>query len=885
MDQLRTAARFRVPLLPEPLVSRRRLLDLLEREIPRHKLAVLSAATGYGKTTLLAQWARMSRCEVVWLSLDADDNGVDQLFRSLTVAWEHVRPGVATSPLALLAGSLGPDRGLLLSAFIEEAAATPGHLAFVLDDAHLLSDSDLVEVLGSVIDQLPATVHLVLAGRGMPALPLARYRARRQLLELDANDLQFDIEDTGAFLREVAGMDAPADEVQSLHEQLEGWPAGIHLTSLALGRHPDLPRPVSVGGRQRFISDYLREEVLAGLSDDDRLFLLQTCILDELSASLCDAVTGRSNSRDILERLERMRAFVIALDDDRQWYRFHRLFADVLRDELDRHGPGGRPDLHRRAGWWYVDRGLPDAAVHHAIQAVDVELVATIIERHAFALLIGGEVRRVRRWLGQVPEGWLSADPVLGLAQAASLLVTGAFDRCVTYLDALEARLRGSDRPDVAGRLAQVTAIRCFVACFENDLPMAEAYAERALPALPPDDLNFRPGIYGALGDTYRRNGLWREARASYLRMLDFAHAPAARSQAVHLLGALADLELVQGHLRQAGEYWRMALAVVEEPEYRRSVPLPLAGWVYVRYGELLCELHRLVDAWSYVERGLERAELGGDSRALMAGYLAATRVRFAEGDLDGASAFLDRARPLREDVPLTEWTSRFDRMQVELWLARDQLRSVASWVDQVEIPDPPDGDLVNLAVARVLVATGDPSSIGRAQSILRSVLGQAEVDGRLHVQIESLALQALGWRRLGDRVAAMTSLERAMSLAEPEGYVRLFADLGTPMAHLLQESRARGVRPEYVAELLSAFGTARAEAPGVTVALPEPLTRREREILELIAAGLTNQEIAGQLSISAETVKKHTGNIYGKLGVRGRTQAIARARALRLLS
>jgi len=572
------------------------------------------------------------------------------------------------------------------------------------------------------------------------------------------------------------------------------------------------------------------------------------------------------------------------VDDERAWYRYHRLFAGFLRDELDRHAPAELPGLHQRAARWYLDQQMPDGALDHAVQAGDADLVAVIIERHAFALLVGGEVRRVGRWLDMIPVDWLDSQPIIRLARAAESLLTGAFDSCTQQLDELESMLRDSSRVDSARRLAEVSAVRCFVACFENDLSMAETYAGRALPDLPADDRNFRPGIFGALGDTYRRNGRWREARASYLKLLDYTHAAATRSEAVHLFGALADLELFQGHLQEAAIYWRRALAIVEEPEYRSAVPLPLAGWVYLRYGELLSEWNQLGDARSYVSVGLERAELGGDSRTLIAGYLAAARIDLAEGRVDSAGALLERVRPLLDGSSLPEWTSRFDRLRLELWLAQGQLRSASSWADRVEIPDQPDGDTVNLAIARVLVVAGDPGSVSRSQSILRAVLARAATEGRLHIEVEALVVLALSWWRLGDRASALTALERALRLAEPEGYVRLFADFGPSIVQLLREARSRGVMPEYVTTLLGAAGAAAVADPAARGMMLEPLTRREREVLELLAAGLTNREIAGRLSIAPETVKKHAGSIYGKLGARGRTAAVARARAAGIL-
>jgi LuxR family maltose regulon positive regulatory protein len=354
------------------------------------------------------------------------------------------------------------------------------------------------------------------------------------------------------------------------------------------------------------------------------------------------------------------------------------------------------------------------------------------------------------------------------------------------------------------------------------------------------------------------------------------------------VFGALADLELQQGRLRDAAAYWRKALARIQDRASWGSFPLPLIGWVYIRMGELLYEWNELTEAWDHLSRGLERAELGGDVRALIAGYLVAGRAKLTEGDLEAAAEYLERARPLVEEASFPDWTSRFERFQLELWLVQDRLRAAVNWADtrlQAEVVEErPEDEIAQQAMARVLIVKGDTPAIERALALLGRLLQAAEVEGRTGIQIEGLALQALAQWRWGEPASAITSLERALRLAEPEGYVRLFVDLGLPLARLLQEARSRNVMPDYVEKLLAACGADLAWPASAEQALPEPLSLREQEVLQLIAAGLTNREIAEQLVVSPETVKKHTGSIYGKLGVHSRTEAAARARDLDLL-
>lgn len=882
MDSFLLATKLRVPPQPPYGVRRARLIDALEGGIPYVKLVLVSAPAGSGKTTLLSQWAQASRFPLAWLSLEDEDDDPERFFRCLLAAWEEVQPGVGESPLGLLLGGLSPDIEAVLAAFINVAGNAPGPVVFVLDDYHLLKEPSIQAGLAYLLDHLPPALHFVLAGRAEPPLPLARYRARGELMEFRAEDLNFWPEETSDFLNQKMGLNLAPGEVDRLQAQLEGWIAGLQLVALSLQRRLTGADKLAVSGRHRFIADYLSEEVLAHLGDGMRLFLLQTSILDRLCGPLCDAVTAGEEGQQMLELLERENLFLAPLDDSREWFRYHHLFADFLHEQLNRLHPDEVAGLHCRAARWYLAHDLPEPAFQHAVAGNDAGLVLQIGEQHFEVKLLSGEFNVLNRWFESLPEQWYWDYPLIGLIRAGVFLFTGALEagaRCVDEVEQGLARVKSADK---RWGLARVSAIRCAVACFQNDLAQAEAYAARALQDLPEEDHTFRAAIHHALGDTYRRNGRWQEAKASYLKVLDLVLEPAYRIRLGHVFGALADLELRQGRLRDSWAYWRKALAIIQERETWGSFPLPLIGWVYIRLGEVLYEWNELEEAGEHLSQGLERAELGGDVQALMAGYLAAGRLKLAAGDLTAAGEALERTRPLVENTPFPDWADRFARLQLELWLAQDRLRAAVDWADNMQ----QDGSLneeARLAVARVLIVKGDLPALERALALLEELLQAVETEGRAGIQVEALALQALAQWRRGDRAGALTALEWALRLAEPEGYVRLFADLGLPMARLLQEARARQVRPEYVEKLLAACGTDLAPAPGPGT-LPEPLTRREQELLALLAAGLTNREIAEVLVISPETVKKHTGSIYGKLGVRSRTQAAARARELGLI-
>ncbi|HSJ58833.1 MAG TPA: LuxR C-terminal-related transcriptional regulator [Anaerolineae bacterium] len=895
MDEVLLTSKLRIPPPPRTAVDRARLVRALDRAVSQARLILISAPAGYGKTTLVSQWAHAGRWPVGWVSLGEADDDLGRFLRYLFAAWQEVQPGVGDSRLGLLLSAPSPDVESVLAAFINVAhgvtgdapADVPGDAVLVLDDYHLTADPAINDALAFLLDHLPPLLHFVVLSREEPALPLARYRARGELAEFRAADLAFGVEETKVFLNEAMGLDLADDQVAALHAQVEGWIAGLQLAALARQQGLVGIDGRAVTGRQRFIADFLRQDVLARLEDGVRQFLLETGILQHLSGALCDAVTGRSDGQEMLERLERENLFLVPLDDTRTWFRYHRLFADLLRAEMYRRDAERAAELHRRAADWYLAHDLPEEAFGHAVAADDPKLVMDILERYFSAKLLAGEIRVVQRWLDALPEEWQARYPTVGLVHAGVLLSTGQFETSTRTLDAVEQALIPGEGGEVGRQRARVTALRCYIACFQNDLARAEALADRALQALPEEDVAFRPGVYGALGDTYRRHARWEEARACYLKLLDFGHTPVFRVEAVHVYGALADLALRQGGLREAHRYWRWALEAIEERESVGRLPLPVAGWVHARVAEILYEWDGRAEARDHLSRGLRRAEPGGDVRALIAGYLGTARLELADGNVDAAAEYVERAHPLVDRAQFAHWAGRFERTRLELWLAQGRLRQAGRWADEVlrvGAGAEPERVVTRLAVARALIAAGNGRSVERAMALLRRLVQAAEGEGRTGVQIEGLALQALAHWRRGEEAAAATALEPALRLAEPEGYVRLFVDLGLPMARLLQEAHSREVMREYVEGLLAAFEGSVAVAAHPGHGLPEPLTAREQEILNLLAAGLTNREIADSLVISPGTVKKHAGNIYGKLCVHSRTEAASRARELNLL-
>jgi LuxR family maltose regulon positive regulatory protein len=497
-----------------------------------------------------------------------------------------------------------------------------------------------------------------------------------------------------------------------------------------------------------------------------------------------------------------------------------------------------------------------------------------------------GQHQLLRRWFDTLPDAWQFQYPIIGLTQALWLGMNGNMAGCLAQVDAVEEAVRNSEREDRGWQLARVTAARCQIACARNDLETAEPLAEQALRGLPESDHHFRANVHQSLGEANRHIGRWHEARKHYHEALALVQDPGYRYRSTHIYGALADVELRQGKLRDAARFWDKALAVIEERKSWGYLPLPLTGWVSIRMAEIQYEWNELDLAAELVERGLERSEVGGVAQSLIVGYLIAGRLRLTQGDVSAAADYVELARPHLENVQLHHWIGRFERLQTEVWLTQDKLRTAVNWSDEMmgdgALPQRPQIELAYLAVARVLVYKGDGAALQQALTLLQRLEQTAAREGRAAVQIEALALQALAHQKRGDEPSAMVAIETALRLAEPEGYVRLFLDLGLSMIRLLQAARDRGVMANYVSRLLAAIDADWEEVSERP--LPEPMTMRETEILRLIAAGLTNQEIAAQLVISPETVKKHASNIYGKLNVSSRTEAVATARELALL-
>jgi LuxR family maltose regulon positive regulatory protein len=909
------------------LVPRPRLTQLLSEALHR-KLTLVSAPAGFGKTTLLGEW--IETCEALvqvgWLSLDEDDNDLARFLAYLVAAFQSARTELGMDTLDPSQAHQPAAAQTLLAALLNQIDATPVPLVLVLDDYHLINAQAVHDAVDFLLQHAPENLHLVIATRSDPPLQLARLRGQGQLSELRASDLRFTYEEAAAFLELIVGAELSAEDLATLTSRTEGWIAGLQMASIALRAmvsaperdQGDITRFIQgFSGSHRYILDYLVEEVLQRQPGGVQAFLLQTAILDRLTGPLCDAVleTGtselevhptlrqppisdlRSPSQQILEHLEATNLFVMPVDHQRHWYRYHHLFADLLRQRLLQTYPDQVPTLHRRASRWYADNGLIAQAINHALAAKDFGPATDLIEQVAEATLMRSEVSTLLNWVDALPDELVRARPSLCLFHAWALLLAGR------PLDAVQARLRDADSGPghVPGKAA---ILRGFLAALLGQTPRAAELSRQALEQLPQDDLFLRCVVTWSLGIAH----LWRGDFPAGRRALEQA---ARMSQqmgnvmvAVVALCHLAESHLIQGQLQQAWELYTQALDLAVD---RQGQPLPIAGMAQIGLGELLRERGDLAAAVRYLEEGIELTQQWGIIGTLD-GYIALARVRQAQGDMESAYEAMRAAEQVALRFDATELDDRFVALhKARLCIAHSdadpsRLEAAMHWLQERGLEPLVDPrlpavepsqtgftvyylhELEQTTVAQALICQ---DRTDEALALLEPLLPVARRQERTGAVIEIQVLKALALQRRGDKDRAMAELESAITLAEPEGYVRAIADLGGPLRDLLRRVARRDVAPGYAGRLLQAVPASQPAGAPPSPRIPslvEPLSKRERQVLGLIAAGLSNREIADDLILAVSTVKWHINNLYGKLGVRSRTQAIARAREMGLL-
>jgi len=887
---------------PRPnAVSRPRLLVRLREGLDSgHRVTLLSAPAGFGKTTVLSEWIadilrREPGAPVAWLSLDASDDDPSRFLTYLVAALHRADPAVAADAHVLPLSSIE----LTLAALINDVASASRAMIVVLDDVHLIEDGSIRAGLVFLIDHLPPNLHLAISSRSDPLLPLARLRARGELTELRAADLRFTPDEAAAFLNEVMHLDLSPALVAALETRTEGWIAGLQLAALSMRDRSDVAGFIDgFTGSHRFVIDYLAEEVLHRQPDHVRDFLFNTAILGRLSASLCAAVTGSADSGEMLAALERDNLFVVPLDDQRKWYRYHHLFADVLKARLFADGPERLPGLHRRASEWYEQNGLSEDAVAHALAAGDFGRAARVIESTVPGVRKSRQDATLLGWLALLPGDIIGRRPILGVYRAWSLLVSGDVDAVEPLLRDAE-RVLGATTDDgtpahdsAAGeelRILPVTIAlyRAAVAQARGDVAGTQAQARRALDLTGPDDHFGRGAAAGFLGLASWAAG---DLGAAVDAFGEVATSLRRSGNMADMLGTtivMADLLIQQGRLRDAQRACEDALRLATE----QGEPVPQStADLHVAISELLYERSDLPAAREQLLTAQALAERASLPENRYRWFVAMSRIDEAEGRLDGALDALNTAEHLYlrgffpEVRPLAA-------MQARLWIKQGRLGEAQGWVDtqRLSASDAPSylREYEHLTLAKLSIArhASDPlaGSLDPTTAMLDRLLEAADAGGRTGRVNEILVLQALAHAAAGHADLALRPLARVLAQSEPEGYVRLFLDEGEPMAALLRTATAAGITPAYARRLSEA--SRQGHDPQASARpLAGTLSERELHVLRLLATELSGPEIARELYVSLNTLRTHTRHIFGKLEVTSRADAIRRAQMLGLV-
>ncbi|HSL27552.1 MAG TPA: LuxR C-terminal-related transcriptional regulator [Anaerolineales bacterium] len=899
---------------PPNVVSRARLIERLDKGFSaRSKLSLISAPAGFGKTTLVSEWIAGSGHPAAWLSLDEGDGDLSRFLTYLVSAVrtlarsgvEGIAPDLGEAAMQALQASQSPPVESILTALLNEISTFPQSFLLVLDDYHVIESRAVDEALSFLVEHLPAQMHLVITTREDPALPLPRLRARRHLVELRAADLRFTPSEAAEFLDRVTELPLSAEEVAALEERTEGWIAGLQLAALSMRGHQDVSGFIrAFAGDNRYIVDYLMEEVLQRQPEPIRDFLLQTSILDRLSGPLCDAVTGQENSRARLEALQRGNFFLIPLDDTGHWYRYHHLFADVLRMHLMAEQPERVPVLHRRASEWYEQNGLAAEAIRHALSGEDFERAADLIERALPATRQNRQEATLLGWFQALPEELLRNRPVLNVHYVGTLLQNGQMEGVESRLRDVErwldmpAELRERpifvDEEDFQSLPGSVAMYRAAIALARGDVANATKYAREVLERAREEDDFMRGAASSLLGLASWGGGDLEAAHRMFSSGMAHLQKIGFISDVIGGCVTLADIRITQGRLREAMGTYERGLQLATKPG---SPPLRGAADMHVGLSDVYRERNDLAAARQHLLKCQELGELNGLPKNPYRRRVAMARIHEAQGDLDEALDLLEEAEPLYQADfspnvrPVRAWKAR-------VWVAQGRLDRALDWVNEQGLSAHDDlsylREFEHMTLARILLAQyrrdrRNESPIREALDLLERLRRAAEQGGRAGHLIEILVLQALAQQMHGDIPEALVTLEPALTLAEPEGYARIFLDEGADMGRLLREAKARGILPGYTGKLLGAFQEEGQKdegdsAPPVSQLLIEPLSQRELDVLRLFRTELSGPEIAQELVIGLSTVRTHTKSIYSKLGVNSRRAAVKRGIELGLI-
>jgi LuxR family transcriptional regulator, maltose regulon positive regulatory protein len=890
------ATKLHIPAVRSRRVARLRLQQRVDAALRGGRCLILvSAPAGFGKTTLLVDWIQHSRLPAAWLSLDRGDNDPARFLAYLSAALEKIRPAIRADQAALREALPLSAAEPILTALINHLDESAAPFVLILDDYHTIEAPAIHDAVTFLFEHLPPHAHLIIAGRSDPPLPLALLRARDQLVELRAAELSFTPVEAAAFLNEVMNLDLTSEDVAALEERTEGWIAGLQMAALSLQGRDDRSSFVrAFTGSHRFVLDYLIEEVLDRQTPATQDFLLETSILEQMTASLCEAVTGKANGQATLLQLEQSNLFVVPLDDERRWYRYHHLFGDLLRARLVQTRPELATALQRRASEWYAGNELIAEAMSAAVAARDIDQVARLAEENVIAMMDHGELSKLVSWMKAVPVEVMRVRPWLCVAHAWVSVYTGqlaAVEPCLQEAERVR-REHAVDQAREARLVGHIAAIRSSAALLKGEDDSAVELAYEALQTLPEKDCMARGFALRVLGLTYRTDGDLITALTLLREASDMNRLAGDSHLAITVLHDLARTEMLHGELQQACATCQEGLRLVEEHRRRGGGQLPATGYVYALLGRVLCEQNDLEAAANYAQASVALSQRWELAEVLADCYVDLAVILRTRGELDSA---LDAIRAARQTAQrLSDWyVSMIEPYEARIHLARGDMAAVAQWAArQRHVTDFGRNIYLacnGLALARVFIAQ---QRYGETLPVLDQILQASEKVQATAQVLEAVVLEAVAFEAQHKTDLAVNALRRALALGEPRGYVRIFIDEGAPMGDLLRQAAARGIASEYVDRLLMALkeDQSRGERllqPSTLIpqpALIEPLTDRELEVLRLVSIGQSNEAIAETLVISVETVKKHLKNVYGKLDVHNRVAAANRGREAGLL-
>ena len=865
--------------IPAPgtrIVARPRLADKLHEGL-RRPLTVVTAPAGFGKTTMVADALREDAGDrqVAWLSLDEEDGHLVRFLYHMVATLQSVAPDVGRAPIFLIGRLQLPAPNDLIAALLNEIAASTQRIVLVLDDFHVVSSPEIHASIGFLVEHMPEQLRLVLISRKVPDLPLARWRMQRRLSEIVLDDLRFSLDESSAFLEQAIGIALRADIIEALEQKTEGWIAGLQMAALSLRHSADkdsmanfAQRVASFSGEHRHVLEYLAEEVFSRQAPEVQDFLRRTSGLDRLCASLCDAVTGGSDGKRQLNHLEQANMFLLRLDETRHWYRYHQLFADFLRTESD---AAEQRRQHLQASEWYEANGFEEEAIRHALAAGDFPSTVRLFRAFADDVLSRGELSKLRSWLDELPDELVRAHSDLACYKAWTLYLGGQTAQAQPY--AKLARELGSEG-EPPKRRGMLAAIHAYIALSWGDPRDAVVNARHALDWLGESASFFRVYAHSLLGQAQALVGQRGAAVATLGKGVQLGQQLDNPFMTVDAMGPLIQMMTAQGRLREARAMGQNAIRRYVDA---RGAPAPVAALLYIRLGCLDHEQNDLEAARYRLMTGIELSRQLGMVFYALLGLRALARLLHVCGEREAAWDTLAEAGELAQRPESARRRRLIAQIVAELQLREGNVDGAARTLDEIRAMVDYAGEEEDLLTARILLARRQAV---RALNALAPLEARASADGFAGSLIAIHVLQALCKKSLGEKAAAARYLAAAVSLAASGGYKRVFLDEGRAMAELLED--VRHVDPAFVSGLIESLADDEETLP--SSALHENLSRMEREILKLVNVGLTNQQIGEKLGITVSTTKWYLTQVFGKLNVRNRTQAMARARQLKLL-